>query len=37
MKIQVFTNRLEIDYKRDFDKAKEYFKGKGLDIEFSFD
>lgn len=37
MKIQVFTNRLEIDYKRDFDKAKEYFKGKGLDIEFSFE
>lgn len=36
MKIHVFTNRLKIDYKKDFARAKEYFKSKGLDIEFSF-
>lgn len=36
MKVQVYLNRVKINYAPEFEKAKAYFKKHGLDVEFSF-
>ena len=36
MKIKVLLNKIKVDVKDDFEKARDYFKRHGLDIEWEF-